>query len=96
MTRKDKSQKEHISAEKINPHFRIEADGKFKNLSLSISGCVSISEFSEEKIVVFTRREEITFNGKKLKITLFEDKTVEIIGKIDSLFFELRERKRGV
>ena len=94
MTKKEKSDSRSLRAEKIIPHFHIEADGRLQNISILISGCRGVSEFSEEKIVILTRREKIELCGTMLEMTVFEEKTVEISGNIEKIGFAVRERKR--
>ncbi|MBQ9069842.1 MAG: YabP/YqfC family sporulation protein [Clostridia bacterium] len=95
MTEKNKRERKLSHGEKIFPAFHIEADGRGSYLSVLISGIIGVKEFSSEEVGVITRRESIKLTGKGLRISVFEAKTVEISGDIETISFVSKSYRRG-
>ena len=94
MTGKANSFKPEEAIKFALPGFRIEAEGSLKSSCAIISGVISVESFSSNAIELTTRRECIGINGKMLKISIFESKTIEISGKIESFCFFEKKRSR--
>ncbi len=64
------------------PYFHIEADRVGKGISVVINGVREILDFSEERIRITLKIGGICLEGRGLTLSLFENGTVEIYGKI--------------
>ena len=73
----------------------MEADGRRGYISLSISGIRSVSEFSDESVVLKASGEIIRIRGEYLNITVFESKRAEITGIIEGIEFEILKKGKG-
>lgn len=62
--------------------FHMELDKTLLGFSLSVSGVEGISAFSDTEIIVRLSSFSIRIVGKGLYMTVFEEKRVEVIGKI--------------
>lgn len=62
--------------------FHAELDKTIAGFSFSCSGVVGISEFSDTEIIVKLSSFSLRILGKGLYMSVFEEKRVEIIGKI--------------
>ena len=94
MTEKDKKGKSH--AKGILPTYRIEADGRGRFLAITFVGILTVREFSNTAVSIATKRELISVNGKKLEISVFENKTIEIRGEIDNIRFASQKTGRSI
>lgn len=92
----DKAKKDRrTGTPKIVPSFRMEADGRGNFISVTFTGILSVKELSDNEIAISTKREFIELSGKKLSITVFENKTVEISGNVESIKFSIKPRGRS-
>ena len=84
-----KNEKKNISlsAPAVVSPFHIEVDKTVGGFTLSCSGVKGISEFSDSEINLNFSSFSLVINGKKLSMTVFEGKCVEIIGKISEVRF---------
>ena len=92
MTDKHKKHSVRIGDTVSAPSYRIEADGRGKNLCVAVIGIIGVKEFSQNRINVITKRESLVLCGRELKISVFENKTVEISGEITEISFSARKR----
>ena len=67
--------------------FHIEADRVGDGISVSVSGVISILDFSEEAAVLKLRRGRMKISGGGLAVAVYENKIVEISGKISGMEF---------
>ncbi len=95
MTEKKYSNKLSKVKTLISPAFHIEADGSMGMLSILISGTVGIAEFSSEEVKLITKNESIRISGKHINLSVFEQKVVEITGKIENISFSSKSKKGG-
>ena len=70
------------------PSFHLEADRSTKGLSVILSGIIGISDFSDSSIYLLSHGGRIIVNGKKLFICVYENSTVEIVGKVEGVIFK--------
>jgi len=96
MTKKSLFRTEVRGAERIIPTYHIEADGRGKNLFLTVSGVTGVKEFSPNDVLVVTKRDEIRVKGELLEISVFESGSIGIGGKVESVSFSDKKRGRGV
>ena len=93
MTDKRKKRQSPINDGIAIPTFRIEADGRGGKLRVAVVGVVGVKEFSQNGISIVTKRDTLTFSGVGLKLSVFENKTVEIVGEITDVTFSARKRR---
>ena len=67
--------------------FRLESVKHRRGVSILISGVVSISEFSEEMIAVKSHGMKLLIRGKRLNMTVFENNSIEISGRVEDIAF---------
>ena len=75
------------------PTFRIEADGKGGRLRVAVVGVIGVKEFSQSGISLVTKRDTLMFFGAGLKLSVFENRIVEIVGEITDVKFSARKRR---
>ena len=62
--------------------FNIEVTRKGIGVSVVISGAVGISELDEERVGIVTHKARVIISGSKLSLSVFEGRTVEIVGRV--------------
>ena len=62
--------------------FHIEADRVSDGISVSVFGVIAIPDFCEESATLKLRRGRVKIDGTGLSVSVYENKTVEISGKI--------------
>ena len=67
--------------------FHIEVDKSQKGFSLLCSGVKGINEFSETNILLRLNGFSLSVFGTKLFIKVYEEKTVEVIGRFSEVRF---------
>lgn len=67
--------------------FHIEVDKVINGLSVCINGVISVLDFGEECAVLRVRRGKIRVEGSALSISVYENKTAEISGKVGKIEF---------
>ncbi len=68
---------------KLLSSFHIEADRALSGIVLSFGGVKSIEEYSETNIKLFCGFVRVYLRGTALSISFYENKTVEISGKVE-------------
>ena len=84
MTEKKKEQKSPIEP---FSSFHFEADRCSVGMCMVISGVVGISQLSDEIVSLKSHGGRLDISGKRLKICVFENSTVEIKGRIEEAKF---------
>ena len=67
--------------------FHIEADRCSSGIKMFVSGVVGISEYCAENIMLKSHCCKMMIFGKRLKICVYENNTVEVVGKIGGIEF---------
>ncbi len=67
--------------------FHITVDRAAEGFVLSVCGVNSISEFSDECVLLELSFSRLKISGERLDLTVYEQSTVEIRGKINSVEF---------
>ncbi len=80
-----KSQRE--PKEKMPADFHIEADRCKEGISMSVAGVNSIVDFSEERVLLRVKKGRVEVHGASLSVTVYENKIIEITGKISGVSF---------
>ena len=79
----------------LPPRFHIEADGRGKLVTVTISGVMGVKELSEEEVLINTKSEAITLRGALLSVTVLESNRIRVAGALTSISFSKR-KNRGV
>ena len=67
------------------PGFHVEMDGGAKRMAIQLSGINSIKDFSESEVLLRVRGFFVKINGDSLSLAIYENRTVEIVGKVISM-----------
>lgn len=67
--------------------FYLEARRDRRGITLLVGKIIGISEFSSELIVLKTHGGRIKLFGKRMKLSIYENSTVEISGRIEEIGF---------
>jgi hypothetical protein len=65
--------------------FQIEINGGGKNTSVSLNGVIAILEIGDNECLFKVRGNRIAVRGSSLKVSVFENGSVDIKGKIDGV-----------
>ena len=76
------NQDETIDPKKKMPRFHIEMDGGLRGASLLVCGVQKIEEYSSERLTLKLSGGRMHLKGRDLHLTIFENKTVEVCGKL--------------
>lgn len=68
--------------------FHLEADRSRSGLSVILSGIIGISDFSDSFIDLKGHGGRISVHGKKLFISVYENGSVEIVGRVEEIIFK--------
>ncbi|MBQ8269137.1 MAG: YabP/YqfC family sporulation protein [Clostridia bacterium] len=74
-------------AEKPHPRYRMEMEGSFHGMSVLVSGVRGIEEYAEDRITLFIAGGRMILCGNKLRLSVFENKTVEVLGGVEEVRF---------
>jgi len=86
--REEKDKFQNSNTEKSQgAFFHIEADKSPRGISVCVNGVFAILDFTDELALLKLRRGKIKISGHSLEISVFENKTVEICGKISGMEF---------
>jgi hypothetical protein len=92
MTRKEKSTVIPPLKHTLFPNYRIEAEGNSSYSSVTVSGVHHVVNFTDEAVKINTRKDSIEFFGKNISLVIFEERTVEISGNIEGIYFKKRAK----
>ena len=67
--------------------FQLVADRDRRGLAIMLTGIIGISDFSDEYIHLKGNGGRIMVKGKKLFISVYENHTVEIVGRVEEIGF---------
>ena len=73
----------------------IELKKNSRGAVLILSGVVSISEYSDDKVELLTHSGRINLFGAGLTLSTMEDRSVEVYGRIDGLEMAYGRRRRN-
>ena len=82
MTEKGKIGYPRYREQSIVPPFHAEIDGGARRMSFLLSGVNSIRDFSSSAVLLRCKGVLVEIKGESLSLAVYENKTVEIIGKI--------------
>ena len=72
----------------VGADFHIEIDKSDSGLRILTAGVKRIKELSEKSISLKAKGFTLKISGERLSLSLYEDKTVEIRGKLEVIEFE--------
>lgn len=85
--RKSKSPKDRVHASAFSS-FHMEADRTGRGMSLILCGIIGISDFSDSYIHLLSHGGRITVTGRGLFISVYENGSVEIVGRVEGISFK--------
>lgn len=85
--RKSKMPKERMPTAAFSS-FHMEADRTGRGMSLILCGIIGISDFSDSFIYLLSHGGRITVTGRGLFISVYENGTVEIVGRVEGISFK--------
>lgn len=69
------------------PSFSLEASRVGRGISIVLSGVIGISDYSESEILLKSHGGKIKVCGQRLMLSIYEDNTAEIVGRIEEICF---------
>ena len=69
------------------PSFNLEASRAGRGISVVLSGVIGISDYSERVILLKSHGGKIRICGERLMLSIYEDNTAEIVGRIEEIGF---------
>lgn len=88
MTKKNERDMLNGTTPVILPTFHLEADRVMGGISVMLNGIVSICSLSSEDIHLKSHKGKIKLCGREMSVSIFENHTVEIVGRIEGILFE--------
>lgn len=85
MQKREKKEKRNFVA--MPSAFHIEADKTRGGISVSVSGVISIPDFTENSALIRVRGRRIKIRGKALSVAVYENRIAEIIGDVEGIDF---------
>ena len=67
--------------------FHLEADRDPRGLRLRVGGVIGIADYSSERVCLKSHGARVTVTGKRLSVTVYEDKIAEIRGRVEEVSF---------
>ncbi len=67
--------------------FHLEADRCKEGIKMFVSGVIGIGGYSAEEILLRSHACRLRISGRRLKICVYENNTVEVLGKIEGTEF---------
>ena len=88
MTSKNKTDKSNRhGAPSALSSFHLEANRSPHGMSIILSGIIGVSDFSDSEIILLSHGGRICVKGKRLFISVYENYTVEIVGRVEEIVF---------
>ena len=87
MTEKNKERKKYPGVPSGLSAFHLEANRNAGGMSVILSGIIGISDFSDSSIELLSHGGRIFVTGKQLFISVYENNTLEIVGRIGEITF---------
>ena len=85
MTDKVKKRDKNFTA---SQSFHLEADKSRSGMSVSINGIIGIADFTDETVFLRSHGGKVIVSGKRLNVSVYENKTVEISGRVEEISFK--------
>ncbi len=75
------------TASKAPIGFHIEIDKEFRDFIVTLQSVSSVIDISSDEIIMKAGKGRVKICGSGLEITVFENKTVEVFGKVGAVEF---------
>ena len=85
MTEKSKTKNDNVTT---SQSYHLEADRSRRGMSVFVSGIIGIGDFSEESVLLRSHGGKVLVSGKRLDISVYENRTVEISGRVEEISFK--------
>lgn len=72
----------------MSQSFHLEADRSRNGMSVFISGIIGIGDFSDESAILLSHSGKVAVLGKRLNVSVYENRTVEINGRVEEISFK--------
>lgn len=73
--------------ERASPRYRMEMEGGYRGMSVLVTGVRGIEEYAEDRIALYIARGRMILCGNGLRLSVFENKTVEVFGHVEEVRF---------
>ena len=70
-----------------SPRYRMEMEGGHRGMSVLVSGVRGIEEYAEDRITFYITGGRMILSGSGLRLSVFENKTVEVLGGVEEVRF---------
>ena len=67
--------------------FHLDASRSYGGMTLIFDGIIGIEDFSLEKVELRSHDGRVFVSGKRLKVSIFENKAVELSGRVEGVAF---------
>ena len=67
--------------------FHIEAERAPSGMLFRIGGIIGIADYSSERVSLKSHGGRIILSGRRLSVSIYEDRTVEIVGRVEEVGF---------
>lgn len=88
-----KTKRERSSPPSPMSRFNLEANRHVRGMSMLIGGVVGIREYSDETMILATHGGRVGISGRRLSLTIYENNSVEVVGRIEEVTFSYGKNK---
>lgn len=82
---KEPKKEENNFNKAVRSPFHIEIDSALSGISVSVCGVAAILSFTENEVLLKLKKGKLKLTGNKFDIAVYENKTVEIVGRIGEI-----------
>lgn len=87
MTEKNKSDNHKFLPSSALSAFHLEANRSRSGMTVTVGGIIGISDYSDTGVLLMSHGGRICILGKRLKLCVYENNTLEISGKVEDIKF---------
>jgi len=67
--------------------FHLEADRASSGMRMRVGGVIGIADYSAERVCLKSHGARVLVTGKRLSVSVYEDKVTEITGRVEEVSF---------